>query len=166
MYDRILLPTDGSEGTNRAVRQAIDLAAETGAELHVLFVVEDMPYAPEMMDEQVEMRPREIGQEAVEDIRERADETGVAVERVVEAGTPPPAILNYADSEDFDLIVMGTHGRGGLNRLLLGSVAERVVRSATVPFMTVRVGNVEEPPLDRSDVQPGNLDPSVTPAIE
>jgi nucleotide-binding universal stress UspA family protein len=139
MYDRILLPTDGSEGTNRAVRQAIDLAAETGAELHVLFVVEDMPYAPEMMDEQVEMRLREIGQEAVEDIRERADETGVDVESVVEDGTPHQAILNYADSEDIDLIVMGTHGRSGLDRYLLGSVTERIVRSSDVPVLTVRV---------------------------
>jgi nucleotide-binding universal stress UspA family protein len=139
MYDRILLPTDGSEGTNRAVRQAIDLAAETGAELHVLFVVEDMPYAPEMMDEQVEMRLREIGQKAVEDIRERADETGVDVESVVEDGTPHQAILNYADSEDIDLIVMGTHGRSGLDRYLLGSVTERIVRSSDVPVLTVRV---------------------------
>jgi nucleotide-binding universal stress UspA family protein len=141
MYDRILLPTDGSEGTNRAVRQAIDLAAETGAELHVLFVVEDMPYAPEMMDEQVEMRLREIGQEAVEDIRERADEAGVDVESVVEDGTPHQTILNYADSEDIDLIVMGTHGRSGLDRYLLGSVTERIVRSSEVPVLTVRVSD-------------------------
>ncbi|MEF8777302.1 MAG: universal stress protein [Natronomonas sp.] len=139
MYDRILLPTDGSEGTNRAVRQAIDLAAETGAELHVLFVVEDMPYAPEMMDDQVEMRLREIGHEAVEDIRERADEAGVDVESVVEDGTPHQTILNYADSEDIDLIVMGTHGRSGLDRYLLGSVTERIVRSSDVPVLTVRV---------------------------
>lgn len=141
MYDRILLPTDGSEGTNRAVRQAIGLAAETGAELHVLFVVEDMPYAPEMMDDQVEMRLREIGQEAVENIRERADEAGVDVESVVEDGTPHQTILNYADSEDADLIVMGTHGRSGLDRYLLGSVTERIVRSSEVPVLTVRVSD-------------------------
>lgn len=141
MYDRILLPTDGSEGTNRAVEQAIDLAVETGAELHVLFVVEDMPYAPEMMDDQVEMRLREIGKEALEDIRERADKAGVDVESTVEDGTPHRTILNYADSEDIDLIVMGTHGRSGLDRYLLGSVTERIVRSSETPVLTVRVSD-------------------------
>jgi len=58
MYDRILLPTDGSDASNRAVEEAIGLAEATGAELHVLFVVEDIPYAPEMMDDEVEARIR------------------------------------------------------------------------------------------------------------
>ena len=58
MYDRILLPTDGSEGNDRAVGEAIDLAAETGAELHVLFVVEELPYAPEMTEDRLEVQLR------------------------------------------------------------------------------------------------------------
>jgi len=143
MYDRILLPTDGSRGNSPAVEQAIGLAAETGAELHVLFVVEDLPYAPEMMDGQFEARLREIGEEAIEDIRARADEASVAIETAIEDGTPSRAIIEYADDNGMDLIVMGTHGRSGLDRYLLGSVTERVVRRAKKPVLTVRVDEGE-----------------------
>ena len=139
MYERILLPTDGSEGNNRAVRQAIDLAAETGAELHVLFVVEEMPYAPEMMDDRVEARLREIGEEAIEDIRTRTEDAGVELRTAIEEGVPHRSILECVDAEDVDLIVMGTQGRSGLDRYLLGSVTERVVRGADIPVLTVRV---------------------------
>jgi nucleotide-binding universal stress UspA family protein len=144
MYDRILLPTDGSQGNSRAVEQAIGLAAETDAELHVLFVVEDMPYAPEMMGGEVEARLRQIGEEAIEEIRDRADAAGVALETAIEDGSPHRSILEYADSEGVDLIVMGTHGRSGLDRYLLGSVTERVVRGADAPVLTVRVTDEDE----------------------
>jgi nucleotide-binding universal stress UspA family protein len=144
MYDRILLPTDGSRGNSRAVEQAIGLAAQSDARLHVLFVVEDLPYAPEMMDGQVEARLREIGEEAISDIRQRADDAGVSVETALEDGTPHQSILEYADEEGMDLIVMGTHGRSGLDRYLLGSVTERVVRGADTPVLTVRVNGGEE----------------------
>ncbi|WP_254839632.1 universal stress protein [Natronomonas marina] len=139
MYDRILLPTDGSDATNRAVEQAVGLARETGAELHVLFVVEDIPYAPEMMDDTVEKQLREIGEEALEKIRERADEAGVEVVADIREGAPHTAILEYADEAGVDAIVMGTHGRSGLDRYLLGSVTERVVRTAEIPVLTVRM---------------------------
>lgn len=141
MYDRILLPTDGSRGNSRAVEQAIGLASETGAELHVLFVVEDIPYAPEMMDGEVEARLRQIGEDAIEDIRTRADDAGVEIETAIEDGKPHRAILEYAENGGADLIVMGTHGRSGLDRYLLGSVTERVVRGAEIPVLTVRVGD-------------------------
>lgn len=139
MYDRILLPTDGSRGNSPAVDQAVDLAAETGAELHVLFVVEDIHYGPELMDGQVEARLRQIGKEAIEEIRTRAAEVGIDVETAVESGTPHHEILEYADENDVDVIVMGTHGRSGLDRYLLGSVTERVVRTSERPVLTVRV---------------------------
>lgn len=141
MYDRILLPTDGSDAGNRAVEQAVGLARETGADLHVLFVVEDIPYAPEMMDDTVEEQLREIGEETLEAIRARADEAGVTVAEAIEEGAPHTAILEYADDEDVDVIVMGTHGRSGLDRYLLGSVTERVVRTADVPVLTVRMAD-------------------------
>jgi len=144
MYDRILLPTDGSRGNSRAVEQAIGLAAQSDARLHVLFVIEDLPYAPEMMDGQVEARLREIGEEAISDIRQRAADAGVSVETALEDGTPHQSILEYADEERMDLIVMGTHGRSGLDRYLLGSVTERVVRGADTPVLTVRVDGDEE----------------------
>ncbi|MCQ4333901.1 universal stress protein [Natronomonas sp. F2-12] len=139
MYERILLPTDGSEGTDRAVEQAIGLAAETGAELHALFVVEDAPYAPEMTDERVSAQLREIGENAIASIRDRADAADVTVRAAIEDGIPNREILKYADGADVDLVVMGTHSRSGLDKYLLGSVTERVVRTADVPVLTVRV---------------------------
>jgi nucleotide-binding universal stress UspA family protein len=139
MYDRILLPTDGSEATDRAVEQAVGVAAEMGAELHVLFVLEDVPYAPEMMDDTVEDQLREIGEEALTGIEERAEAAGVDVVTETREGVPHDTILEYAEEADVDVVVMGTHGRSGLDRYLLGSVTERVVRSAAVPVLTVRM---------------------------
>jgi len=139
MYDRILLPTDGSRSNNPAVEQAIGLAAETGAELHVLFVVEELPHAPELMDGEFEERLRAIGRDTVSEIRGRADAAGIATETALRDGTPDRAIVEYADEEGIDLIVMGTHGRSGLERYLLGSVTERVVRRARTPVLTARM---------------------------
>jgi nucleotide-binding universal stress UspA family protein len=141
VYNRILLPTDGSEGINRAAAEAIALAAEVGAELHVLFVVEEIPHASEMMSGQLVAQIRQIGEDAIEDIRERADDAGIDLESHIEEGIPHQAILKYADDADIDLVVMGTHGRSGLDRYLLGSVTERVVRTADVPVLTVRVSD-------------------------
>jgi nucleotide-binding universal stress UspA family protein len=143
MYDRILLPTDGSDASDRAVEQAIGLARETGATLLVLFVVEDIPYSPELMDDEVESHLRDVGQAALEEIGARADEAGVGIETVLRQGAPHTSILEYADEADVDLIVMGTHGRSGLDRYLLGSVTERVVRTADAPVLTVRMEREE-----------------------
>jgi len=139
MYDRILLPTDGSRANDRAVEQAVALAEATGARLSVLFVVEDIPYAPEMADGQVRERLREVGTEALEGIEDRAAAAGVGVETAIREGSPHREILAHADEEGVDVIVMGTHGRSGLDRYVLGSVAERVVRTAEVPVLTVRI---------------------------
>ena len=138
MYERILLPTDGSDASDRAVAQAVGLAEELGATLHVLFVVEDLPYSPEMMDDSVEARLREVGGDALERVREQAGAASVEIVTALEQGVPHETILAYADDEDCDLIVMGTHGRSGLDRYLLGSVTERVVRAADCPVLTVR----------------------------
>jgi nucleotide-binding universal stress UspA family protein len=143
MYDRILLPTDGSDASDRAVEQAVGLARETGAELHVLYVVEDIPQAPELMDDEVESQLREVGEDAIDAIRARADEAGVEVVPALREGVPHETILAYADDADVDVVVMGTHGRSGLGRYLLGSVTERVVRTAEVPVLTVRMETAE-----------------------
>jgi nucleotide-binding universal stress UspA family protein len=82
---------------------------------------------------------REAGERALDDA-ERAAE-GVPAERTMLEGNPAHEIVTYADRAGCDLICMGTHGRGGINRLLLGSVAERVIRAAEVPVLTVRVGS-------------------------
>ncbi|SEP30766.1 Nucleotide-binding universal stress protein, UspA family [Halogranum amylolyticum] len=140
MYDRILVPTDGSETATRAVDHAVDLAATYGATLHVLSVVDPTRFStvdvdPSSVLEAVEKSSRD----AVEAVETTAADAGVAVETTVVRGAPARTITEYATDNDIDLVVMGTHGRTGLDRYLLGSVTERVVRTAPVPVLTVRL---------------------------
>lgn len=142
MYDHILVPTDGSTGVERAVNHAVDLAAAHSATLHALYVVNTASYSSMPMEtswEHVRDMLGEEGEAAIERVRELAEAAAVPVEAVVVDGSPSKEIVQYAEREDCDLVVMGTHGRGGIDRLLLGSVAERVVRSSDVPVLTVRV---------------------------
>jgi nucleotide-binding universal stress UspA family protein len=142
MYDHILVPTDGSAGVERAVNHAVDLAVAHGATLHALYVVNTASYSSMPMEtswEHVRDMLGEEGEAAIERVRELAGREDVPVEAVVVDGSPSKEIVQYAEREDCDLVVMGTHGRGGIDRLLLGSVAERVVRSSRIPVLTVQV---------------------------
>lgn len=123
---RILAPTDYSACAEHSVQHAAYLADQYGAELHVLHVF------------LVQHRDEEPRQGAADPGPER-DEAGV-VHAEMERESVPLAILEYADAHDIDLIVMGTHGRTGLEHLLLGSVAEKVVRRATQTVFTVCEG--------------------------
>ncbi|RLM59463.1 universal stress protein [Halobellus sp. Atlit-31R] len=141
MYDRILLPTDGSDCADLAVEHAIDLAAQYDAELHVLSVVDarDVSHsAPAISPEQVEQTLRERAEAVVEEVAERAADADVPVVTAIEPGIPDDVVVDYAADHDCDLVVMGTHGRTGLERYLLGSVTERTVRRSDVPVLTVR----------------------------
>jgi nucleotide-binding universal stress UspA family protein len=139
MYERILIPTDGSPTAEVAVEQALDLADKYDAELHALYVVDtdamEISLGTEQIDrirsghfgEMTEIRERAEG--ATAHVAERARERGIDVVEDVSAGRPHTAIANYAEDHDVDLIVMGSHGRSGVRRALLGSVTERVLRS-------------------------------------
>jgi nucleotide-binding universal stress UspA family protein len=143
MYDRILVPTDGSPGSRAVIEHAVELAAIHEATLHALYVVNTASYASFSMEstwEGIGDMLREEGTEALEAVESIAGDR-VPVETEVMEGSPSRKIVRYAEREGCDLIAMGTHGRGGIDRLLLGSVAERVVRSAEVPVLTVRVGS-------------------------
>jgi len=143
MYDHILVPTDGSAGVERAVEHAVDLADTHEATLHALYVVNTASYSSMPMEtswEHVRDMLGEEGERALERVGDIADGADVPVESVVVDGSPSREIVRYAEQEPCDLVVMGTHGRGGIDRLLLGSVAERVVRASAVPVLTVRVG--------------------------
>ncbi|MFC6904043.1 universal stress protein [Halalkalicoccus tibetensis] len=142
MYERILVPTDGSAGVERAIEQAVSLASVHGASVHAVFVVNTASFASLPMEtswEGVSDMLREDGEEALERVRAIAARHDVEVETALIEGTPSKEVVRYATEEGCDLIVMGTHGRGGIDRLLLGSVAERVVRGSPVPVLTVRV---------------------------
>jgi nucleotide-binding universal stress UspA family protein len=146
MYDRILVPTDGSEGTEGAVDHAIDLATTYDAALHALYVVDTNVHVDGSAAGTFDAI-ESAGRRAVDEVLERAEAAGVeTVEGAVVEGTPHRAILDYADEHAVDLVVMGTHGRTGLDRYLLGSVAEKVVRLSDAPVLTVRI------PADSSGV--------------
>jgi len=138
MYEHILHPTDGSEGSAAAASHAIDLAKRYGASLHVLYVVEtDM--VPDADTFNIYTALEGAGETAVDEAVERAKEAGVeSVRASIARGRPHRAIEQYVEDEDVDLVVMGTHGRTGIERYLLGSVAEKVVRTCPVPVLTVR----------------------------
>jgi nucleotide-binding universal stress UspA family protein len=146
MYDRILVPTDGSTGLQTVIEHATDLAEIHGATLHGLYVVNTASYASFSMEstwEGIGDMLREEGEEAVGAVESMVDGR-VPVETRVMEGSPSRKIVRYAEQERCDLIIMGTHGRGGIDRLLLGSVAEQVVRSSDVPVLTMRVGSDED----------------------
>lgn len=144
MYETILHATDGSPFSSAAAEAAVDLAAQYDATLHVVSVVElDVAFS-EAISEQMLKDLEKRGRQAVGEVAEQAGARGVSdVHTAVVRGAPHRAILDYADEHGADLVVVGTHGRKGLDRLLLGSVAERVLRTATVPVMVVR-GEPEE----------------------
>jgi len=146
MYERILVPTDGSPGSRRVLEHAADLAEAHGATLYGLYVVNTASYASFSMEatwEGIGDMLRREGEDALASVTSIASGR-VPVETKILEGSPSTEIVRYAEREGCDLIVMGTHGRGGIDRLLLGSVAERVVRSSTVPVLTVRVGEGDE----------------------
>lgn len=144
MYDRILIPVDGSKDAERGVAHGLDLAAALGATVHVLYVVEEggNPWSSESMDDQTE-RAKEYGQEITGEVADRA--TAAGVECVTEVKVSPRVyekIVDYAEEEDIDLIVMGSGYRGKIGNLL-GSTAEKVLQSSRVPVTTIRRGEID-----------------------
>ena len=142
MYDEILVPTDGSVATERAIEHAIDLAGRYDARIHALYVADTSAYAAlEGAGTAVVDTLRDRGDEAVGAVADAVESSGLSrgMERVVRDGSPHRVILDYIDEADIDLVVMGTHGRQGIDRYLLGSVTERIVRSSPVPVLTVGV---------------------------
>jgi len=139
MYETILVPTDGSEPALTAGDHAIDLAAAHGATLHVLYVV-DVRMSPITADvdrETVLELVAESETEPTREITDRAEAAGVSTVDAVRHGVTHEVIAAYAADENVDLVVMGTHGRSGIEHALLGSITERVLRTADVPVLAV-----------------------------
>ncbi len=144
MYDRILLPTDGGETTDRALAHAMDLADRYGADLHVLYVVDATVFPNDVESGALVSEFEETGKRIVDRVASEAREAGIdPAATAVVRGTPHRTILEYVGDHGIDLVVMGTHGRTGLDRYLLGSVTEKVVRLSDVPILTVRGVNGE-----------------------
>ncbi|WP_224267956.1 universal stress protein [Haloprofundus salinisoli] len=144
MYDTILVATDGSDPSEAAVDRALDLANQYDATLHALSVVDTRVYADvDIRSEPVFDLLEAQAQETVDAVAEAGTTANVSVVTAVGHGSPASAIVDYASDHDVDVVVVGTHGRRGIRRVLLGSVAERVVRNCPVPVLTVRGGEHE-----------------------
>jgi nucleotide-binding universal stress UspA family protein len=149
---KILVPVDFSPHAERAFHYATTLAHRLGAQLSLLHVVEDpfvsgawsaevyVPNVPELLDNVI--RGAE-GQLAT--LKESAAARGLTADTTVITGRPAHAIVERAREGGFDLIVMGTHGRTGLSHVVMGSVAERVVRRAACPVLTMHAGEATAP---------------------
>ncbi|MFV0445778.1 MAG: universal stress protein [Planctomycetaceae bacterium] len=142
---RILVPVDFSEFGKHALRYGCEFARRFGAEVHLLHVVEDVyPMVPEagmLLPAQGNylQELQSAAHKALEQIPNEEMRTGLSdVVRHTETGTPFLEIIRYARQADIDLIVIGTHGRSGLVHMLMGSVAEKIVRKAPCPVLTVR----------------------------
>jgi nucleotide-binding universal stress UspA family protein len=148
MFNKILVPTDGSQGVEKAIKYAAAIAGRFGAEVHILFVAEPFHQMifyelgdafPAQVQDIIE-NMHQLGEKIVEKTAKELVAHGVKdVNGEVRDGHPAEVILDYVQEKGIDLIAMGTHGRRGLNRVLLGSVADEVVHRATVPVMTVRM---------------------------
>lgn len=145
MYDEILVPTDGSGGMKRVTDHALALAELCEATIHVLYVVDETAYMtiPDDTRERVREALEGDGQSATKTIAEQAFTRDLAVTQEIRWGDPAVAIITYAIENEIDLIVMGTRGKTGFERYLLGSVAEKVVRVSPIPVFTVHTGDRE-----------------------
>ena len=140
-YGRIVLPTDGSDCAEAAVDRAITLAQAFDAVVDVVSVVDVNTVAAqsELTNARLVIDELETqAQAGIDRVTDRLREAGVAGETAVVQATPATGIADYATESGGDLIVMGTHGRSGIGRFLLGSTTERLIRHAPVPVLSVR----------------------------
>lgn len=146
MFESILIPTDGSQEMEPVVEKGVELAALCEATLHTIHVVDERAYltVPDDARDQVRYALEEDANMAVRTASELATDANLEVVENVRWGDPSAEILAYAVEHDIDLIVMGTHGRTGYERYLLGSVAEKVMRVSPMPVLTIAVGDTEE----------------------
>lgn len=137
-WNRILVPTDFSETSNEAVRQGVALARACGSGFILLYVGHALSEVAAQFPLGLEASLMDAERERLLKILSPADQAAVHPEFVMCVGQPAEEIVRCAGERDVDLIVMGTHGRGGVSHLLLGSVAEKVIRTAPCPVLVVR----------------------------
>jgi universal stress protein A len=156
--EKILVPTDFSLSSQIAFETALDLAGKFSASICLIYIY-DQPYFIDIdlkvhQEGEVDPKPLKAFVEDKADIHiknfvkhliHEKNAKDIKVEDRVIYGVPAPQILKIAEDEKFDLIVMGTHGRGGFSHLLLGSVAEKVLRQAPCPVMICREPSKEDP---------------------
>lgn len=140
VYQKILVATDGSESVKKAVQMGVEIAKLSGANVYAVYVIAPGAYSARDFGWEKALRNflHSQGEKAVTFVGDLGKSQGVKVEPVLLEGNPADRILEFAEKEGIELIVMGTLGRTGLDKFLLGSVAEKVVRHSKIPVMVVR----------------------------
>lgn len=145
LYKKILVATDGSEQNKKAIEHAVKLAKLSGAEPHAVYVMDiKTDYGPksylstDITTEGIKSYLGHEGDTAIKYVEDLAKEEGMDIEKWILEGHPAEEIIKLAEEQSVDLIVMGTLGRSGIEKFLLGSVADKVIRSSRIPVLTVR----------------------------
>jgi nucleotide-binding universal stress UspA family protein len=136
---RVLVPTDGSRGAAVALERGIEVAAATGADLHLLHVVETGSLGPETGDARGTDELTERADELLAEATQQAEAASLdSVTGAVEHGDPATAIRSYVEDHEIDLTLLGTHGQTDFSRYVMGGVSSKLVRTSRVPVMWVR----------------------------
>jgi nucleotide-binding universal stress UspA family protein len=148
MFKNILIATDGSETSQKAARMGIDLAKTHNAKVKSVYVADTsrLGYLSDYIQYSGMIRELMLkeGRDATDAVEELAKAIGVVCEKIILEGRPSDELLRISQESNVDLLVMGSIGRGGLDRFLLGSVAEKVVQHSKVPIMLVPGGKIKK----------------------
>lgn len=141
MYRRILVATDGSEASYLAAKHAIELAKTLGSKIIALYVVDRSAISSlpsESLKNTIRSLLEEEGRKALEKIERMCVEAGVSAETLMSEGSPAEEIVRISEDREVNLIVLGSSIKRGLDKLLLGSVAEKVARASSIPVLIVK----------------------------
>ena len=139
MYKKILVPTDGSEFAKKAQKHALFLAKVSGAEIVAVSVTENNLVNGLPLDDEIYQLNQVLNERSEENLKDfdKLNEDDVKINHVIREGSPAKVILEVAKEEDIDLIVMGSSGKSGFDRFIMGSVADKVVNSAKCAVLVI-----------------------------
>ena len=157
VYKKIMIATDGSELVRKAVDSAIEIAKLSEAKLYAIYVIalggySITPYIDTEWEKVMKEHLRTEGQEATAYVENVGKAVNIEVESVILEGSPAVEIIDFAEKNDIDLIVMGSHGKSTIQRFLIGSVAEKVVKHSKITVLVVRTETAENVLLNLSQV--------------
>jgi universal stress protein A len=142
MFKKIVCPVDFSEFTDGIIKYAVSLAAKYDAELHLFHVIPNLnyftPYESFLTPENIVLIEKNIEKEVEKDFEKIIKGIDVPAKKIIKTGVVFIEIIDYIKEENIDLVVMGTHGRSGIEHILIGSVAEKILRKSPCPVLTIR----------------------------
>lgn len=142
MFKKILCPIDFSEFTDEILEYALDITKKFNAELHLIHVIPNLnyftPYESFFTPENLIVVEQNLETEVNKDFDNVMKKIDIPVKKIIKTGAAFVEIIDYVKSESIDLVIMGTHGRTGIEHILIGSVAEKVVRKSPCPVLTIR----------------------------